>query len=66
MGIIEVKQPKIMIRFNHSADPVSTIWTEQISEEQKRFLKEFNLEAQINDLIEKVLLAYTDATRMRF
>lgn len=55
-----------MIRFNHSADPVSTIWTEQISEEQKRFLKEFNLEAQIYDLIDKVLLAYTDAIKMRF
>ena len=58
---IEVKQPKMMIRFNPSVDSVSTIWTEQISAEQKRLLSDFNIEQRINNVIYKAHQAYIEA-----
>ena len=63
---IEVKQPKMMIRFNPSVDSVSTIWTEQISAEQKRLLSDFNLEGQIKEIIEKVHQAHIQAVSYKF
>ena len=63
---IEVKKPAMMIRFNPSVAPATAIWIEQISEEQKGMLCDSNLEPQIQDLINKILLAYTNAIKMRF
>ena len=58
---IEVKQPKMMILFNPSVDPVSTVWTEQISAEQKRLFGDFNIEGRIKAIIEKVCQAHIQA-----
>ena len=58
---IEVKKPVMMIRFNPSVDSVSTIWTEQISAEQKRLLSDFNIEQRINNVIYKAHQAYIEA-----